>query len=187
MTGETMTKSEYDQIADEMVLRILPDGEKEDITLAEAVEEAEELDLDVVVVARTAKPMVVRLMDQGKEKHDRTRKLKDSAKKAQNNVLKELRVGLNIGQHDLDVKMRQARDFIEKGYKIKFCMLLRGKDFYNRQPEALQRTQEIADMLGTISTVESPAALLGRIVSVTIKPGAPKEAKPAQPAKGAPA
>ena len=179
MTGERMPMKDYRAMADELVLRVLVDGSKAEMTLAEAVSEAEELDLDAVLVAANANPLVVKLMDHGKVRHDRNKKQKAAVKKSQSTCTKELRLGLRIGQHDLDVKLKQAREFMEKGHRVKLFIQLRGAEFYNAQQQACEKVEEVAGLLSNVATRESAVTMLGKIASVVMVPGAPK--KPAQP------
>lgn len=147
-TGERLTTQEYKKMSTWTVLRVFEDGTKEEMTLSECVEDAEEEGLKVVMVAKAAKPPVVKVMDFGKVMKDKQKKAKEVAKKATAQSIKELRVSLNIGQHDLDVKMRQGAEFLQKGHKVKLFSKLRGADFFHRQEQALKHLRDIAAQVG---------------------------------------
>jgi translation initiation factor IF-3 len=186
-TGEKMPYSEYRKMYDKIILRVSVDGSKEEMTLAQAVSEAEDLDLDAVIVSMGTTPPVVKLMDHGKVRHDRKKKQKESVKKSQSTSTKELRLGLRIGQHDLDTKLKQAHEFIQKGHRVKLYIQLRGADFYNNQQQALDKVEEIAELLSGVATRQGAVTLLGRTASVTMTPGAPKKpAAEAGPKSAAP-
>jgi translation initiation factor IF-3 len=175
-----MPMAEYNKLSETTVLRVLADGTKTEMTLAEAVDEAEELDLDAVMVASNSKPLVVKLMDHGKERHERNMKQKAAVKKSQTTCTKELRLGLRIGQHDLEVKLRQAREFMEKGNRVKLFIQLRGAEFYNAQQQACEKIEEVAALLSNVGTRDGTATMLGKIASVVMLPGPPPK-KPAAP------
>ena len=165
-----MPISEFKALSDTTILRVLADGSKTEMTLAEAVDEAEELDLDAVMVSSNTKPPVVKLMDQGKTRHDLNKKQKAAVKKSQSTCTKELRLGLRIGQHDLEVKLKQAREFIEKGHRVKLFIQLRGAEFYNAQQQACEKVEEVAGLLSNVGTRDGTDTMLGKVASDTIAP-----------------
>jgi translation initiation factor IF-3 len=157
------------------------------MTLSEAVSEAVELDLDPVIVSRDTNPMVVKLMDQGKAKHEKLKKQKESVKKSVTTTTKEIRIGLRIGQHDLDLKLKQAREFLEKGNRVKIFVQLRGADYYNCQDQACEKVEEVVALLSTVATREGKAAeFLGRMASAMLVPAAKKPTAAKQPPRPPP-
>jgi translation initiation factor IF-3 len=108
------------------VLLIDADGVKVGIIpIQDALRMAEEAGLDLVEVAETAKPPVCRIMDHGKMLYQ-ARKKKTTSKAATG--LKELSFSMKISAHDIETKMKQARQFLEKGHKLKFNLILRGRE-----------------------------------------------------------
>src|SRR5699024_9247394 len=115
-----------------------PDGEQLGILSAEeALEKAEEYELDLVEVAPKAKPPVCKIMDYGKFKYQLSKK----QKKATDNVsLKTLRMRPKTDPHDLDTKLNRATRFLKKGNQVKFVMQMRGRErqFSDRWVEHLE-------------------------------------------------
>lgn len=113
-----------------MTLLIDPEGEKLGmVKVTEAITKAEELGLDLVQV--NPEPMVCRIQDYNKEEFKR-RKDK-SHNKAKRTMLKELQVGLRINQHDLDIKLKHAREFLDEGHRVQFTMRFRGREVHHAE------------------------------------------------------
>ena len=89
---------------------------------------AEEKGLDLVEINPSARPPVCRIMDYGRHKYELSKKEKERKSKQRDNELKEIRLTAKIGDHDLSYKARQAREFFDKGHKIKVSMRLRGRE-----------------------------------------------------------
>ena len=99
---------------------VSPEGEQIGITLLnEALEQALNLDLDLVEVAENANPPVCRIMDYGKYKYEAAQRAKDSRKKSTNIVVKELKYRPKIAKGDFDTKTNKVRKFLEEGHKVK--------------------------------------------------------------------
>jgi translation initiation factor IF-3 len=98
------------------------------ISLADALTEAGRVGLDVVEVSPNAEPPVCRIMDYGKFRYQQSKKLQ-IAKKHQTTVqVKEIRFRPKTEEHDLDVKIKQIRKFLEQQDKVKISMMFRGRE-----------------------------------------------------------
>lgn len=130
--------------------------------------------LDLVEIAPTAQPPVCKIIDYGKYRYQQTKKDRES-KKAQHQVkIKEVKVKPNTDQHDLDFKMKRAREFIEKGNKVRVTCMFRGREMAH--PEVGRKVvQKILDGLSDIATPEGTPKQMGRNLSVTLAPGVKKE------------
>jgi translation initiation factor IF-3 len=84
---------------------------------AEALRAAEDAGLDLVEVSPNADPPVARIVDWGKYNYQKTKQAQKTRQKTLD--LKQMRVGLKIGDHDLDVKLRKVSGFLEAGHKVK--------------------------------------------------------------------
>src|SRR5512140_1036478 len=94
----------------------------------EALRLAQERSLDLVEVAPNAVPPVCRLLDFGKFQYERQKKERE-ARKAQKIIdIKEIRLKPRTGEHDIDVKVRQALSFLEDGSKVKVTVRFRGRE-----------------------------------------------------------
>lgn len=137
----------------------------------EALEKAMEMGLDLVEIAPNANPPVCKIIDYGKFRYQQTKKEKES-KKAQHLVkIKEIKVKPNIDKHDLGTKITHAREFIEKGFKVRFTCTFRGREimFADIGKEVIA---SICTALADVATPESPPKLLGKNLSLILAPGA---------------
>jgi len=101
------------------------DGEQHGVVpIAEAMGIAKERDLDLVEVAPEAKPPVCKIMDFGKYKYQMSKK--QTSKRAPD--IKEVKLRPRIGEHDLQLKIRNARKFLDNGHKVKVSMFFRGRE-----------------------------------------------------------
>jgi translation initiation factor IF-3 len=166
------------------------DGEQVGIvSLQEAMSRADDAGLDLVEVVPTAVPPVCKIMNYGKFRYDQTKREKESKKSQHQIKVKEVKVKPNIDQHDLDTKKRHAREFIEKGNKVKITCTFRGREMVHTEiGEKVVR--QLVEGLEDVAAPESPPKMLGRTLGVVLIPSvkkkkeAPKaESKPAAPAK----
>jgi len=118
-----------------------------------ALQMAREKGLDLVEVAPDARPPVCKILDFGKFKYLTKKKEHDARKKQHQVVIKEVRVRPKIHDHDLQTKMRRARQFLEHGDKLQINMLFRGREmgFKERGREVMNK---IIEQLADISKVE---------------------------------
>jgi translation initiation factor IF-3 len=113
---------------------------------------AKEKSLDLVEVAPEARPPVCKILDFGKQKYLTKKKEHDARKKQHQVVVKEVRVRPKIDEHDLQTKLRKAREFLEHGDKLQVNMLFRGREhgFRDRGMEVMLRIKEaLSDMAKT--------------------------------------
>ncbi len=94
---------------------------------------AAEAQLDLVEVAPGAEPPVCRIYDYKKVIYEQKRRLKASRKKARAVELKECKMRVTIDPHDRATKLRKAREFLEKGDKVKFTLQYRGREITKPQ------------------------------------------------------
>lgn len=88
---------------------------------------AEAAGLDLVEVAPHSRPPVAKILDYGRFKYEQKKKSKSKAKTA-SSVLKEVRVRPKIDVHDLEIKIRKAREFLDAGHKVQVTCLFRGRE-----------------------------------------------------------
>ncbi len=156
------------QIKEKEVQVIGETGEKIGILpLEQAVTMAEEKNLDLVLVAPNAKPVVCKIMNYGKYKFEQAKKEKESRKNQKAVELKEIRVSSNIGEHDFNFKSKNARSFLESGNKVKFTLRFRGRELNNVKAgeEILSR---FAQSLEDIATVEKKPFLEGKTMFIIL-------------------
>lgn len=156
------------QIKESEVQVIGEDGEKIGIlSLDVAIEMAENKDLDLVLVAPNAKPVVCKIMNYGKYKFEQAKKEKESRKNQKAIEIKEIRVTPNIGEHDFNFKSKNARGFLEDGNKVKFTVRFRGRELNNIKTGETILNKFVED-LSDISTVEKKPFLEGKTMFVIL-------------------
>ncbi len=166
-----------DQIVAVEVRVIGVDGEQLGILpTREALRIAEEAGVDLVEVSAEAKPPVCRMLDYGKLKYREQKKAAEARKRSSQNTVKELRIRYNTDEHDLEIKVRNARKFLEEGDRVRFQMLFRGREVANKD---LGRNifEEVANKLTDIGIVEEMTPLLGRRMTMSIAPRAAGQVK----------
>ncbi len=139
------------------------------VSIEEARAAAEASGLDLVEVAPTARPPVVRIMDYGKYKYEQARKAREAKKKQHHVRVKEIKLRPKIEEHDFNFKLGHARRFLEEGNKVKLTMMFRGREMTHTElgAEVLER---FAEMLGDVGQRESQPKLEGRNMSMLIAP-----------------
>lgn len=157
-----------EQIRDKEVRLISEDGEQLGIMSAkEAYKLAQEAELDLVKIAPTAKPPVCKIIDYGKYRYELTRKEKEAKKKQKTVEVKEVRLSPNIDTNDLVTKVNSARKFVTKGNKVKVTLRFRGREMAHIQ-QSKHILDDFAKMLEDVASVEKPAKLEGRNMSMVL-------------------
>ena len=143
-----------------------PDGDQLGIMLVQqAIDKAKEIQLDLVEVSPNADPIVCKIMNYGKQAYLTQKKQTKTKSKSQ----KELRIKPRIGQHDLDIKIKSARRFIEDGMRVQLTMVYRGREMAHRElgEDVLKK---VVDELEDVAKIEKQPFREGRNVKVIISP-----------------
>jgi translation initiation factor IF-3 len=144
------------------------------MTTAEALEMARAKDLNLVEVAPNAEPPVCRILDYGKFKFEEEKKERAAKKHQHTSELKELRLRPRTDDHDLQVRARAARRFLEEGHKVRLVVRFRGRE--SSHPEvARAQINMIASALADIAVVERAPEMEGRGMYAILARGRPKE------------
>lgn len=137
--------------------------------IREALRLGEERGLDLVEVAPNANPPVCRLMDYGKFLYERGRRERE-ARKAQKQIeIKEIRVRPKIADHDVTIKMNQARQFLADGAKVRLRVRFRGREI-THQEIAKKLLERIAEQMSDVATVEQPPMMEGNTMLMLLAP-----------------
>jgi translation initiation factor IF-3 len=152
----------------------LIDGENNQVgvvDIAEAMTKARDAGLDLVEVAPTSDPPVCRIMDYGKWLYEQKRKSRDASKKHHRHVatLKEIRLRPETDKHDLDMKLKHGREFLEKGHKLQFTMFFRGRQMLHRD-RGYEMLEEITESLQDVAKIERPARMTNRRMTLLLVP-----------------
>ena len=146
---------------------------------------AQEAALDLVEVAPTAKPPVCRIMDYGKWRYQQQKKEDKSRASNKGGRLKMLNIDtIRIGDHDLQIKMNHARDFLKEGNKVQFTLRFKGREMAHLDL-GRDLMNKVKTELWSVSKVERDAKMEGRRMTLVLQPDhkAPG-AKPPQPQAG---
>jgi translation initiation factor IF-3 len=156
-------------------VRLIRDsGEQLIIATIEAMSEARELGLDLVEIAPTASPPVVKIMDYGKYRFENAKKVRDSKKKQKLLKLKEIRMQPKIDDHDLDFKSKHVRGFLDEGNKVKVTIRFRGRELAHTEL-GLEVLKDVLARLEGEYVMDKTPALEGKFMSMTLSPKSKKE------------
>ncbi len=147
------------------------DGEQVGIrSLNEALNMAQDMDLDLVEVAGQATPPVCRIMDYGKFKYEQSQKAKESRKKSTHILVKEMKYRPKIGVGDFNTKTRKVEEFLKEGSKVKVTIMFRGREM--QHPELGARILEnVADTVAEVGHIEVYPEQEGRNMTMVLGPG----------------
>ncbi len=144
------------------------------VTIQEAMSLAEDAGLDLVEISPKAQPPVCKIIDYGKYRYHLTKKEKESKKAQQQGKLKEVKVKPNIDEHDFQTKLKRAREFIEKGNKVRVSCMFRGREMAH--PEVGRRVaNRFCEELSDVANVEAPPKMLGRNLALVLAPAGKKK------------
>ncbi len=159
-----------EQIRAEQVRVVDANGEMRGVmTVREGIALAVEAGLDLVEVSPAADPPVCKVLDYGKYKYEQQKKAAEARKKQKVIDLKEIKIRPGIEKHDYEVKMRNARRFLEEGNKVKVTMRFRGREMAHLQI-GMGVMRRFKDELAPISKVEFEPRLEGRQAMMILAP-----------------
>lgn len=135
----------------------------------EALEMAQNVELDLVMVAPNAKPPVCRIMDYGKYRYEQQKKDKEARKNQKIINVKEVRLSPGIEEHDFNTKLRNARKFLEKGDKVKASIRFKGRAITHKEigQKVLER---LAEQCSDVGTLEKRPKMEGRSMFLILAP-----------------
>jgi translation initiation factor IF-3 len=139
------------------------------VSLREALDAAAAAELDLAEIAPGAQPPVVKILDWGKYRYEQTKQLAKSKKNQKQVEIKQVRLGLKIGEHDLQVKLTRAVKFIEQGHKVKISLLFRGREI--TRPELGRAILDrVMEQLNEVANQEQAPQLSGRDLNMIVGP-----------------
>lgn len=139
------------------------------VSLEEAQRVAAGKDLDLVNIAPTANPPVCRIMDYGKYIFDANKREKEARKKQKVIDIKEVRLTLGIGEHDLQVKVKSAVKFLSDGDKVKLTVKFFGREM-NFTASGEELINRFADSVAEYGVMDKKPKLEGRRMTVMFNP-----------------
>jgi translation initiation factor IF-3 len=139
------------------------------VPLSDALDRAQEADLDLVEVSPNAEPPVCKIMDYGKFLYEKSKRERE-ARKAQKQIeIKEIRLRPKTSDHHKSFKVRNARRWLLEGMKVRARIRFRGREFH--YPEIAQDLlKSIADELSDVGVVEQHPNMEGRTMLMVLAP-----------------
>jgi len=151
-------------------VRVVSEGQQLGImSLQEALAEAARLGLDLVEVAPNSAPPVCRIMDYGKFRYQQSKKLQDARKSQTTIQVKEIRLRPKTEEHDLQVKIKNIRKFLDQRDKVKITMMLRGREIAFTDIGRRIMEDILAEIVD-IGTVDQHPKLEGRNMIMVLSP-----------------
>jgi translation initiation factor IF-3 len=122
--------------------------------------------LDLVEVSPNAEPPVARIVDWGKYNYQKTKQAQKGRQKTLD--MKQMRLGLKIGGHDLDVKLRKVNGFLDAGHKVKITVIYRGREMAHREL-GYKMADRVKELLGEDIAVDQEPVFAGRQLSFVVR------------------
>ncbi|WP_121114813.1 translation initiation factor IF-3 [Croceibacterium ferulae] len=135
----------------------------------QAIEQANELGLNLVEVSPNADPPVCKFLDVGKHRYEAQKKANIARKTQKTQEIKEIKMRPNIDDHDYDVKMRAMNKFIENGDKVKVTLRFRGREMAH-QHLGMDLLKRVQDDVAEVAKVEAYPRLEGRQMLMVLSP-----------------
>jgi len=152
------------------VRAIGPEGEQLGILpTPDAFRKAQELGYDLVEVAPTSQPPVCRIMDYGKYKFDLSKKEHQSRRHQKSTQVKEIKLRPRTDKHDLEIKVRQIKEFLAEGNKTKVTVTFRGREMANQELGRAVMTS-VMTQVAEAGTIEYQPRMEGRSLIMIVAP-----------------
>ncbi|MCL1864831.1 MAG: translation initiation factor IF-3 [Spirochaetes bacterium] len=173
--GKGSNKDKFDkfrineEIISENVRLVGEEGEPVIISISAALSIAKEKNLDLVEITTNQELPVVKIVDYSKFKFDQIKKAKEAKKKQKIVHVKEIKMRPAIDDNDFTHKVNRAKDFLDKGDKVKFTLMFRGREMVH--PElGFDVMEKIQDVLKDIGTIEKKPIQEGRNITMYMMP-----------------
>ena len=139
------------------------------ISKDEALNIANKMGLDLVLIAADAKPPVCKIMNYGKFRYQQEKKQKEAKKKQKVIEIKEIKLSAKIAQNDINYKIKHAQEFLSEGKYVKFRVFLKGREM--TAPEiGVSLLEKIWDMVQEYADRDKAPILEGRYVNMLVTP-----------------
>lgn len=151
-------------------LRVIgPDGNQIGIlSRTDALLEAERAGLDLIEISPQAAPPVARIIDWGKYQYQRTKEQQRNRRNTNIVEIKQMRLGLKIGAHDLEIKLRKIRQFLEAGHRVKIMIFFRGREMAH-QELGYEMLNKIIEKLQDVASVEQRPVMAGKNLGIVVR------------------
>ena len=159
-----------EKIKDKEVRLIGSDGYQFGVVpLEQAFLKPEESGMDLVKISPKTNPPVCKIIDYGKYVFDRMKKEKEAKKNRKVAETKEIRLSVNIGKNDLNVKLNSAKKFIDAGNKVKVCLVFKGRQIGHKELGA-KVLDNFSEACEEFATTEKMSKMEGRNMVMFLTP-----------------
>lgn len=134
----------------------------------QALKTAQDKGLDLIEIVPNARPPVCRIMDYGKYQYQKSQEEKGQRTKQKRLEIKGVRIGFRTGQHDLEIKAKQANKFLTKGHLVKIDMILRGRE-KGLLEMAKEKMDKFIELISPDAKIDQEIRKQPRGLSVVIK------------------
>lgn len=134
----------------------------------DALKIASEQGVDLVEISPNGKPPVAKIIDWGKYQYQKMKEQQKNRKKVKGGNLKQIRIGLKIGQNDLEIKLKKVRKFLEDGDKVKISIFFKGREMAHKEI-GFELMDKIINMLEEYAVIEQKPQMTGRSLGITVR------------------
>ncbi len=134
----------------------------------DALDAAKDAGLDLVEISPNATPPVAKIVDWGKYQYQKMKEQQRNKKSARTSEIKQMRLGLKIGQNDLNIKLRKIRGFLSDGDKVKIQVVFRGREMAHPEIGRVLLDKILED-LSDVAIADQKPIMAGRNLSVMIR------------------
>jgi translation initiation factor IF-3 len=139
------------------------------ITREQALSAAKEAGLDLVEISPNANPPVAKIIDWGKYQYQKTKELQKAKTRNRANELKQMRLGLRIGDNDFEIKLRKVRKFLEEGHKVRIVIVFKGREMAHKELGFAMMNDKVMATLADEVVIEQSPQMAGRNLSIVIR------------------
>ncbi|PIR43817.1 translation initiation factor IF-3 [candidate division WWE3 bacterium CG10_big_fil_rev_8_21_14_0_10_32_10] len=139
------------------------------ISTKKALEIAKSEGKDLVLIAPQAKPPVCKIVELSKYKYQLQQKAQKAKAKSKQQELKEFRLGISTGDHDINIRVERARKFLRRKDKVKFTLSYKGREIIHKEL-GFEKMKTVLESLADVGTPESYPKLNGKYLEVTLQP-----------------
>ena len=158
------------QIKNEEVRVLLDDGEQLGVMKTlDAINVAKDRKMDLVEIAPNNNPPVCKIIDYGKFKYQEQKKKSEAKKKQKTIETKEIKIRPGTGEHDYQVKIKNANKFIKEGNRVKFSLRFKGREMEHSNL-GIQMLKRVKEDLIEIIRVEMEPKIEGRQAFLVVAP-----------------
>jgi len=135
----------------------------------EALNAARDAELDLVEISPEANPAVAKIIDWGKYQYQKTKEQQKARSRNKANELKQMRLGLKIGDNDFDIKLRKVRKFLESGHKVRIVIVFKGREMAHKEIGFEMMNKKIIPSFDSEVIIEQQPQMAGRNLSIVVR------------------